>query len=895
MKNIQELKEGLNGNLEEWIRALYPNARISRDGKHFALANKFGDPANGQGSFRITVSGDKRGLCYDFDTKEHMDLVDLPMYAKGLSKTEAISFCRSFLGSKNETAKSVPEQEKVSKLTFAFGQNKEMDKPGFGTFTYRERASKRLLTNKRALEYLYARGLNASVIEHFQLGLGSPVKSGASDALLCPVMDWETGNFFNKSYMYNIPGVSVQPADENGWGNFSPLTYPEGRYNGQKIVFICEGLKDLWSCWLWTRNTKLAKGVFFISSTHGTSLPLEWQRKIFWENFEVIYCGQDSDDSGDRGAYDVARLTNQECKRVRVPAEFGKDWTDFWLKTQNVQDFEKLLLDSPVVSKPIGQHGNKKHALGVMGDNSIDINGAFHNGYLYYVSKVLDRRRDIQKIDGKEEVVIVERYQSAVIRSDGKMFFACKTQAPKGTPDWDRVIRLVGDGTVIKTMPKASKYATWGYDSIRAFLEGQDNTRSLSRIFFDIDRHLRGSVWLPNEADYTLLSLMVIVSYVQAIFDSVPLVLLNGPPGTGKTRLGIALASISNNGMVIGNVSAPTMSRMIDESRGLIVLDDLEAIGNKKNSKDGAFSELIQYLKVSYNKKSGVRLVTDMKSQRTTELNFYGVKIINNTTGVDSILGSRMFEIKTRKMPEAAREEFGKRKGLTVGEQKDLRDELHAWTFKNVKAVDATYRMIHPSETERQEEIAASVRTIAKLIVAPEVIDSLERAIDLQQNNGDLLMSPDDLVIEALRRVVVQGFAYVTVAQIQLELRKIADPFLGIDYEHEIPEFLKPEWIGKKIRETDCIDQNVKVRRAKLPGGRSVRAAKIREDFIKVSYEWAEAVTDEDIFVSYTPKKPADFCKGCKHCQYALIGCDVRAAIEKNVLKKSKSPSRGIN
>jgi hypothetical protein len=41
----------------------------------------------------------------------------------------------------------------------------------------------------------------------------------------------------------------------------------------------------------------------------------------------------------------------------------------------------------------------------------------------------------------------------------------------------------------------------------------------------------------------------------------------------------------------------------------------------------------------------------------TKTLNFFGVKVLTNTSGVDNILGSRMFRIQTRKIPDALRAE----------------------------------------------------------------------------------------------------------------------------------------------------------------------------------------------------------------------------------------------
>ena len=125
-------------------------------------------------------------------------------------------------------------------------------------------------------------------------------------------------------------------------------------------------------------------------------------------------------------------------------------------------------------------------------------------------------------------------------------------------------------------------------------------------------------------------------------------------------QMGRAMARVCSNAYVCGQSSAAAIARFIDESRGFVVLDDMEGIGGR----GGQFSELVQALKLSYNKATAVKMWTDVKTMRTQLLDFYGVKMINNTRGVDSILGSRMLRVQTRRMPDHCRDEFLQRAPL---------------------------------------------------------------------------------------------------------------------------------------------------------------------------------------------------------------------------------------
>ena len=64
-----------------------------------------------------------------------------------------------------------------------------------------------------------------------------------------------------------------------------------------------------------------------------------------------------------------------------------------------------------------------------------------------------------------------------------------------------------------------------------------------------------------------------------------------------------------------------------------------------------------------------------MKRNALERLNFFGLKLINNTQGVDAILGSRMFTIATKRMPEGVT--MATEGKLSFEERAQLRNDLH--------------------------------------------------------------------------------------------------------------------------------------------------------------------------------------------------------------------------
>lgn len=230
-----------------------------------------------------------------------------------------------------------------------------------------------------------------------------------------------------------------------------------------------------------------------------------------------------------------------------------------------------------------------------------------------------------------------------------------------------------------------------------------------------------------------------------------------------KKRVGkwLAMSQICANGSVIGQTSAASIARYIDETRVFVVLDDLESLGTKGNSgkEANSFSELAQALKLSYNKSTGIKLWTDVKTMKTEKLNFFGVKFINNTQGVDDILGSRMLHVQTRTMPAEARAEFHERQGLPAAKLRALRDELHTWAFENIGEVVRVYAELVSGKSDRAEEITAPLKMTAALVGDAEIEADFKTAIAMQRRKVIRPEDPVEVLWEALRNLVIQGFS----------------------------------------------------------------------------------------------------------------------------------------
>lgn len=737
---------------------------------------------------------------------------------------------------------------------------------------YHGKLRKRLMENKAASSYLADRGLHTATIQLFGLGLAEPYVSRKTskehaDALVYPLKGRD-GKLYNKYGYYNIPGVTKNPSAGNGWMSGEVRTYYADRAEGRKSVFVCEGAKDVWRHWQALQGTPVASELLLITSTHGSALPEEWKDPAFWSAWETVYFGHDNDEAGEAMAVKLAGFIGRDARRVLVPKYFGKDWTDFWQNNgSDLTEFNQLLEEAPVVSLKVEDAIEQTLGYGRFAYKPVNINGAFHNGHLYYTVQVLHRAIEFEEKGGQSNPVEVERLENVVIRSDRTVHSVKWAMAPKGTRDKDRVLRL-SDGTLIDREPQANKYGTWSWTSIREYLEGKAKLRSLSEILRDVVTHLKASVWLPYEEDYAILAFTVPVTYAQAIFDSVPLLFLNGPAGSGKSEMGRAMARVCANAYISGQSSAASIARFIDESRGFVVMDDLELIGNK----GAEYSELVQALKLSYNKATAVKLWTDVKTMRTQLLDFYGVKMINNTQGADQILGTRMLRIQTRKIPENMKKEFG---GLVPTEHSkllELRNELHTWTFENVSLIESRYKELYPKGTDRSDEITAPLKVMSVLAGDAELHSQLEIALTRQKQRAMDLDDPKEVMHEALKNLVAQGYDWISITHLVLEMRSLINQDYGKSFTNEIPQWAQPEWVGRMLRSYDLIDQGATPKRHRVFGA-NLRFYPIQPAFLEEVREFF-AADGVEIPVG-SREDPTDFCQVCETCPFKTLACEI--------------------
>ena len=887
---IPELNNMLiNMGVENVVSHLVGSGNYNNNGSTLGMSSYMGGTEGN--SFAITTKGPNAGIWHENNLSESPnqagrgDLVELWALVKNLTKGEALKEIKIHVG---ETS---GQEAKVSRSRpkFSVVKTKKLSKSKPASDSSVERYQGKLRNTPEALAYLHNRGLTDETIEYFKIGVSFPGSRTANvtvngkkekqqvptdNALVFPIMT--PAGFMSPYAYYAIPDFSLNPAAK-AWCACEPrITYNTRPTDKHQFLFITEGMKDLWMLHQVIQGTDLQNTLLIATSTHGQVVPPEVKNNpAIFNNFEKVFLGHDSDEPGEKIAKVWSSYVGLKSHRVPPPfteEEELKDWTDFFGSgVNNVKQLSDFLAKSVSVnptqlSKPVTRLADC--TLGsIMPPADLDVTSAFHNGLMYYSIKVM------QAVEDKDYNVTVS-HNIKVIRSDKKMLDVLPLNPTTRFTLLDTQMYRLSDDTIIKRAPQVSIGASWDITHVQAWLDGKFKPRALNNIVDDMVQVMQSRIWLPNNDDYTVLALTMVATYVQQIFDAVPFLLATGVAGSGKTELGSVLRELGCNAVVTGDISAATITRLIDSTKGLLIIDDAEKLSKKGGAGNSQVDDLLQILKVSYKKSSATRQVTDNKTMTVNELDFYGVKLFTNTTGMEDILGTRTIPIYTRKPLNDFKQEE-----MPYEKLRELRAELHAWAMENASQVDSVYRTF--STSNRDDEITTPFRVFAQIAKQDnwsELIDRLvgRLAFERQSNSAD---TEEGYLREAILNIARRGYVSVTMEHVLMEMELLVPENFGKSFTNEIPEWKHTNWVKRTLVAMGFL-ACTSGKRVRVHGKKDVPLQRLYDLSKSLFMEIRKA--SEETYIAITKLDPIDgnmFCKQhdrCLTCDYANLACEIR-------------------
>jgi len=494
----------------------------------------------------------------------------------------------------------------------------------------------------------------------------------------------------------NIRGVTSNAEHEIAWSAGDPTTVRVG--NGSSTLIVAGGPVSVWRLGL--AVARAGADVAVIASSQPGRMPEEWSARRFWAPWIRLII---LNEAGASVREAVATAANRPLEVVdlsgteTMPVERQDEWlSDILNGVGRVQETKRAGND-------IVEDGEGDFAA-----DPIPLHGGFARGQLLYPFRVERRCRTSGRM--------AYSYETLVLRGDGAIMEAGVLPAPPGTPPHRRVHAL-NDGTRITTAPEQSRTASWSLEGIRAYSAARRDGRNPCQrdsgvILSDVGRFIASRVSLPRNEDAWIAVGFVALTHMFRVFDALPIMLVTGEKGSGKSELASAVADLSFNSTVMAQGSAAALVRLASDCGGLVVLDDVEGL----DTAGGAFGELAQCLKVGYKAHTAKKPLT-APSGRVDVHDFFGPRLITTTRGVDAVLASRCISVGTT--PGTSQRLAGEIDGNA------LRDELHALAMSRVGDVRDAYLRFRERGGSRVDEITAPLFAISEALDCAPIREAL--------------------------------------------------------------------------------------------------------------------------------------------------------------------------
>jgi len=154
-----------------------------------------------------------------------------------------------------------------------------------------------------------------------------------------------------------------------------------------------------------------------------------------------------------------------------------------------------------------------------------------------------------------------------------------------------------------------------------------------------------------------------------------------------------------------------------------------------------------------------------------------------------------------------------------------------------------------------------------------ELRSQLEIALTRQKKHTLDLDDPKEVLHEALKNLVAQGYDMISITHLVLEMRSLISHDYGKSFTNEIPEWARPEWVGRTLRSFDLIDTDPQRSKRMRVYGANLRFYPIRDSYLEEVKGWYEA---QGMVVPIgTREDPTDFCQVCDNCPFKTLACEI--------------------
>lgn len=180
--------------------------------------------------------------------------------------------------------------------------------------------------------------------------------------------------------------------------------------------------------------------------------------------------------------------------------------------------------------------------------------------------------------------------------------------------------------------------ARWRYEDVERYLRGEAvNAADLfEQVFAIIEKYVE----LPSHGIAETVALWMTGTYLFPLFPAYPYLELNGPRGSGKSKLLALVGEFAFNGRVIVAPTEATTFRLIEDTRGTICFDEAENFNKDQRA------TLLQILNTGYRAGCTVPRCEEHDGQQVVrEFEVYSPKAFASINGIDDTTATRCIRI----------------------------------------------------------------------------------------------------------------------------------------------------------------------------------------------------------------------------------------------------------
>ncbi len=162
-----------------------------------------------------------------------------------------------------------------------------------------------------------------------------------------------------------------------------------------------------------------------------------------------------------------------------------------------------------------------------------------------------------------------------------------------------------------------------------------------------IRQHLIKYIYLENDAEYTLMAVVVLLSYVVSLFNRIPYFWFRAEKGSGKTTLMSVLKPLVYNPFFVSNMTASTLFRIVHEKSPTLFLDEVEALATRSLSNN----PFVQILNSGYQKDGSV---TRTHGNKVSTFKTFSLKILAGINKIAETVEDRCIRVSLVKPTDAS-------------------------------------------------------------------------------------------------------------------------------------------------------------------------------------------------------------------------------------------------